>query len=283
MIEWILDSSGWPCAKQVMTHPAVYLDHWAIRKIAGRPDLAVRFTSALKACQGTWAISLLNLMEFIKMTDETQAAQFEALLEQSMPNIFFLEFNALDVIERERQMLNGGSRNAPYGDVMLLDVFARMMPDTPRPFTAKNLVTIIVQRRDELLEGLARFNDTIIDKTQLMREQISADKQFDKAVRGSHEVAKHQRAWLFLRELVGRLLLDRKSPITANDAMDLFHAIVPVAYCDFVLLDAAWVERVKVARERLIQHNIEVTPAKAFSEKPHGLADLFECLENYRK
>lgn len=48
------------------------------------------------------------------MTDENQAAQFEELLEQALPNVFFIDFNALDVIDRERIMLEGGSRNAPY-------------------------------------------------------------------------------------------------------------------------------------------------------------------------
>jgi hypothetical protein len=281
MIEWILDSFGWPAAKQTMTHPAVYLDHWAIRKIAEKPELAMRFTAALKACQGTWAVSLLNLMEFIKMTDENQAAQFEELLEQALPNVFFIDFNALDVIDRERMIIEGGSRNAPYGDVSLLDAFAKMTPETPRPFTAKNLVTVIVQRRADLQKGLVSLNDTIISRTQRMQEQMLVDKQFNKAVKGSQEVAKHQRTWLFLREILGRLLIDRRKPMTANDAMDLFHAIVPVAYCDFVLLDAAWAERVKVVTGRLKKYKTEVKSAKVFSEK--GLAHFFECLENSKK
>src|SRR5450759_509434 len=98
MIEWSLDSAGRPAVKQVMTHPAVYLDHWAIMKFAGEPKLAMRFTAALKASQGTWAVSLLNLMEFIKMTDESQTVQFEELIEQALPNIFFIDFDPIDVM-----------------------------------------------------------------------------------------------------------------------------------------------------------------------------------------
>jgi hypothetical protein len=283
MIEWTLDIAGWPAAKQTMTHPAVYLDHWAIQDIAASSELVMRFTAALKGCQGTWAISLLNLMEFIKMTDENQAAQFEDLLEHALPNIFFLDFNALDVMERERAMLNGGSRDAPYGDVSLLDAFSKMVPDTPRPFTARDLVTVIVRRRDELQDGLNNLTRTIIDKTQIMRKQMSADKQFEKAVRGSHKIAEPQRTWLFLREMVARLLIDRKNGMTANDAMDLFHAIVPIGYCDFVLLDAGWADRVRVIGERLMRHNIQAKPAKIFSKKSGGLVHFIECLENSKK
>lgn len=283
MIEWNLDSAGGLAVKQVMTHPAVYLDHWAIRKFAGEPKLGMRFTAALKASKGTWAVSLLNLMEFIKMTDESQAVQFEELLEQALPDIFFIDFQALDVIKREREMLQGGSRAAPYGDVLLLSVFAANLPNTPRPFTARNLVTVIVKQRDQLQESLARLNDTIVSRTQLMSEQMLVDKQFEKTVKGSQESAKNQRTWFFLRELLGSILREHNKVLTPNDAMDLFHAIVPIAYCDLVLLDAQWEHRVKVISERLILHNIGIKPADVFSKKLGGLEHFFERLENFKK
>jgi hypothetical protein len=88
---------------------------------------------------------------------------------------------------------------------------------------------------------------------------------------------------LFLRELLGKLLVDQKGNMTQNDAMDLFHAIVPISYCDFVLLDAAWEQRVKLVGERLIQHKIGIKAAKVFSEKSKGLGHFFECLENSKK
>lgn len=283
MIEWSLDSAGRPAVKQVMTRPAVYLDHWAIMKFAGEPKLAMRFTAALKTNQGTWAVSLLNLMEFIKMTDESQATQFEELLEQSLPNIFFIDFDPFDVMERERVMLQGGSLAAPYGDVSLLSVFAAKPPDTPRPFTAKNLITVIIKHRGQLQKNLESLNDTIISRTQLMREQMLINKQFEKAVKGSQKSAKHQRTWLFLRELLGSLLVDQTKVVTPNDAMDLLHAIVPIAYCDFVLLDAQWEDRVKAVSNRLIQHNIGIKSADVFSDKLGRLEQFFDRLENSKK
>ena len=269
--------------KQVMTHPAVYLDHWAIRKFAGEPKLAMRFTAALKASQGTWAVSLLNLMEFIKMTDESQAVQFEELLEQALPNIFFIDFDALEVMKRERLMLQGGSRAAPYDDVQLLDAFAKTTPDTPRPFTAKNLVAVIVKNRNQLQEGLVRLNDIFVSKTQIMRDQMLDDKKFEKMVKKPQEAVKNQRTLFFVRELLGSILRDYNKVLTANDAMDFFHAVVPIAYCDFVLLDAQWEHRVKEVSERLIQHNIGIKQADVFSDKLGRLEHFFECLENFKK
>jgi hypothetical protein len=85
-------------------------------------------------------VSLLNLMEYIPMSDESQAAEFEALLDQALPNLFFIDFQAFEVITREREMLEGGPRRAPYGDEDTLSTFAHNCPDTPRDFTAKGLV-----------------------------------------------------------------------------------------------------------------------------------------------
>jgi hypothetical protein len=46
-------------------------------------------------------------------------------------------------------------------------------------------------------------------------------------------------------ELVRILAAERGFTFTLNDAKDLFHATVPVAYSDFVLLDKYWTPRVR--------------------------------------
>jgi len=131
MIQWAFDPGGGLVAKQEFKRPAVYLDHWAILEIAGDPGLATRFVEALKGCQGTWAVSLLNLMEYIGISDERQAAKFEALFDQALPNLFFVDFQVFEVMRREREMLEGGSRRAPYGDADTLSTFAHNLPDIP--------------------------------------------------------------------------------------------------------------------------------------------------------
>jgi len=281
VLSWTFDAAGNLASKQEFKRPVVYLDHWAVRDFAADPVLAARFTSALKVAHGTWAVSLLNLMEFIQLTDQGQAAQFEELLEQALPDLFFIDFQAFGVMERERElaMRQGRPRPAPYGDPELLGVFADIRPDTPRPFTAKALATVIVKHRNRLASGLERFQNTIVERIELMRGQMKADAELEQRVKGSHQAAKAQRTWLFVRELLGSLLLDRDKNLTRNDAMDLFHAIVPVAYCDFVLLDGQWEHRVRVTRDRLVAHKIGLTPAEVFSKRHGGLEHFLQRLE----
>jgi hypothetical protein len=173
VIHWDIDASGVNLTlRQQFDRPAVYLDHWAIRQIAATPALAERFAAAIHGRAGTWTVSLLNLMEFISMTDERQAAQFEDLIDRVLPNVFFIEFQAFTVIDNERALIEGRTTRAPYGDVSLMMAFAETRPDTPRPFTARSLVGAIVRQRAKLAPGLESFKSTIVERIGMMREQM---------------------------------------------------------------------------------------------------------------
>ena len=60
--------------------------------------------------------------------------------------------------------------------------------------------------------------------------------------------------------------------------MDFFHAVVPVAYCDVVLLDKYWETQVERVRSRLAQTEMTV-PLAAVSKKANGLERLVLALE----
>lgn len=278
MIQFDLDRSGQLVVKQEFKRPVIYLDHWAIRRFADEQTLGTRFVETLKSSNGTWAISLLNFMEFIKMEDEGQARRFEELMDLAIPNLFFIDFMPFDVIDREAAILSGAPRNAAYGDVSLLKTFADTKPDSPRPFTAKSLVTTIIKNCHQLESGLGEFQGTIMERLRHMRTQMLANKQLKKRVNGSSKSAVDRRTSLFVRELIGTLLRDNGHEKVLNDtnnAMDLLHAIVPVAYCDYVLLDAQWEHRVGEVRNRLRKHGVEIEPAKVFSQKRNGIDSFF--------
>jgi hypothetical protein len=281
VIQLDIDAAGANLSvRQIFERPAVYLDHWAIRRIASTPAVAERFACAIQRRRGTWAISMLNLMEFITMTDERQAAQFEDLIDRILPHIFFLEFQAFTVIDNERALIERRTTRAPYGDPSLLAAFAETQPDTPRPFTAKGLVGAVVRQRARLAPGLESFKATIVERIGMLREQMQADKELKKRVRGSQESAIAQRTWFYVREFIGTLLVDRSKVIRPNDAMDLMHTVVPVAYCDFALFDSQWEHRVAVIRDRLLERNIPLKPAVVFSGKPGGLEQFLDRLES---
>jgi hypothetical protein len=77
-------------------------------------------------------------------------------------------------------------------------------------------------------------------------------------------------------ELIGRVLKDTPIKLNPNNAIDLSHAVVPVSYCNYVLLDAQWTAMVDDARRRITQAGGAIRLAKVYSKRGNGL-DRFLC------
>jgi hypothetical protein len=281
MIRWLLNDGGVLVAQQKFDRPVVYLDHWAVRKLAADPALGDRFATALKRTGGTWAISLVNLMEFIKMTDHGQAAEFERLIDKVLPNLFFIDFLAPAVADRERAMQEGGRRDAPYGDTQLFGVFAHSGTKSLSGFSAESLVTVIVQQRQRLEQDFDSLRSTIAMRITTLRDELNADASLQRMVKASQEAAQAMPTLLMMRELLGSLLLDPAKIVGPNDATDFLHAVVPVAYCDFALLDSQWKHRVAVVAKRFSDQDLSVRVAQVFCDRPDDITQFFTALETY--
>ncbi len=143
--------------------PTVYLDHWAVRKIAASHELVGRFTGALKSRDGTLAISWVNLVEYTKVTLEKTAHEAKCFLDASMPNVFFIDPEFFDVIRREDEFLKHLSEGKhppgpPHGDEPVAREFAVMSRESPNPLAAGNLFRMM--RSDKLVERFERLADT---------------------------------------------------------------------------------------------------------------------------
>jgi len=87
-------------------------------------------------------LSWLNLAEFTKLTNRKQAERAENLVNEILPNVFFIEINPFTVIERENELLNGGIPIPPHADTDFLRAFATLKPNKPNSvfqFTAHDL------------------------------------------------------------------------------------------------------------------------------------------------
>ena len=75
--------------------------------------------------------------------------------------------------------------------------------------------------------------------------------------------------------------LDPNAPISANDAIDLLHAAMPVNCCDFVLLDGPWAERVEKMKHRVAKTTMEMPMARCFSQRNSGVQRFLSELEAF--
>ena len=88
-----------------------------------------------------------------------------------------------------------------------------------------------------------------------------------------------QRGTRFIpREFVRSPLVNLMTKLTRNQSIDLLHAVVPVSYCDLVLLDNHLETQVDRVRSRLVSAGIRVPVAKVFSGKRDGITRFLNDL-----
>jgi hypothetical protein len=107
---------------------------------------------------------------------------------------------------------------------------------------------------------------TFVDRAGSLRAEYIDDKAFKALVDRSLKGRTAPRGtFVLLREIVAGLMRDKTAAITPNDAMDFFHTIVPVAYCDIVLLDGKWRDQVDRVRSRLDRAGVQFPLARVLS------------------
>jgi hypothetical protein len=79
--------------------------------------------------------------------------------------------------------------------------------------------------------------------------------------------------------LLRGLVLDQGRSITRQDAIDFFHAVVPVAYCDVVLLDKHWADKIERVWHRFSAEAIGAPLARVISKRDGGLSAVVSLLE----
>ena len=110
-----------------------------------------------------------------------------------------------------------------------------------------------------------------------MRNEYTVDQEFQSAVGRLLPNSQIERGTRFiLRELICPFLVNTHIQISRNHTIDFLHAVVPIAYCDFVLLDKHWRTQVEHARARLNAAGLSAPIAKVFSGRSNEL-DHFLC------
>jgi hypothetical protein len=274
------DSSGTALVIQTNEPPTIYLDHGVLMSIAEDTSLATRFIVTLKNQHGILALSWVNLAEFAKIRDQRQVRAVEQFVDAISPQLFFIAVDPWAVIRSEDEVLQGHKTQSKWGHVELLKLFV-IRKETPslNPLTGRDLFSNL--RDSRILRGLDKLGDQFISRIESLRKHYAEVTEFAKAVRkppkGSAVLPATR---LLLRELLGFFVKSTTKKLTRNDAADFFHAIVPVAYCDCVLLDGHWATQASVAAHPLYQAGQIETIAQAFSQRQNGLLKFFDALES---
>ena len=249
---------------QQIRSPAVYLDHWALRKVSENIPLSIRLGQAITGRDGTLILSWANLFEFVGL-DQRNVSCAERFIERLVPALFFLEFNPFKVIQRELSFVPNESAFPPHADMELLKLVFGLAPNGLKPITCRGLLDKARQAKGASIPTMKR---TFVERIQKLRGEYSNDSSFRKLVNhlGTNPPGLGTTD-LVLREIVGGLMRDNSAPINDNDALDFFHTIVPTVYADYCLLDGRWRDQVDRLGKRLGKRGARHSLATAISGK----------------
>jgi len=229
--------------------------------------LAKRVHEALTRRGGTLELSWMNLLEFARITDTSQVAAAESFLEEISPHLAFIEVIPQIVIDREDRLIQGQEATAPHADIELLRFFATFPRKSVDPLNPQGFFADL--RHPQLAHMCETFMSSLSNVIDDLRRKSKEDPQYLARVREVPRGAPVQRATRYIYEdAINSLIRDAIDvSSTSNHWRDLFHMVVPVAYCDFVLLDKTWAAKAREVIYRLRKAGHSAEMATVFSKR----------------
>ena len=257
--------------RQTMARPVIYLDHWAVRHFADQEADARRFISALHAARGTWLFSQVNLSEFIVMRDLATARNVEALIARAFPYFYVLDTVGDTDLLSGRNPNEPRSADAPNSHWILRDLAERALIGRGR-FHSRRFISDAIMHADTLLPLFKQMKEAIAQSVAEKRSSMLVDRPRKDFVprKGMHLKE------IFIDELLMEPEAQQGQKFKENDVADFLHAVAGTLMCDFVLLDLAWCNKVRVASERIRLADIGGHLGKPYSPRnvPGFLMDL---------
>jgi hypothetical protein len=233
--------------REYFKSPMVYLDHWALNDISLDESLRERFVNVMNAKGGTFRLSAYNMVELSKQADSSQVDTILNMI-SSITDCGFINSDAKEVIEKENELIANpelifeGKNPSVEIEIVVAHVLAQnfpikwhvsdiirtVIPELPTKAMVSSNIKFV---RD--MQSLLKVGRT--DRHHLQR----AEQRFRNYKRDG---AKYQRP---TREIYAMALdfVMRNSQMKMaeySEWIDLFHVVVPVSYCDIVMVDKRW-------------------------------------------
>ena len=263
--------------------PSIYLDQWALVTFSKDLNLGRKFIEFLKYKRGTICLSWMNLLELGKSSD-TQINSVKDFLEIALPNVLFIECNPFVVMDREEVLLGGVIPN----EHLVIDAeMNRELLSRPRHVQSLNLFSIDNVFSDildgSLVKRLESLQTTTVKFIRSQKRLVEEDPAHHKKVKNFLSQGRLPYDVRSSFQLICRsIFVDRNVSFEPNDACDFFHTIVPSTYCDFILIDSHWKDKVERAQREIIKRGLKTHHiAKAYSKKKQEVDRYMDELERF--
>jgi hypothetical protein len=267
---------------QIAYPPTVYLDTWALFDCIGDNDLADRFIKILNNLGGTLILSMVSIIESMAIDNQEQIRNLYKFIDSiGADKVAFLDFNFIRVIDNEKKYTKNNGQflkinPAPAIDLELLDAFIKIH----KPKNTLKVSEIFSAYQQDLENGKVleeNWEQSLFPIILRARNNINALSNAKKRFRKRKENANAYKfpCTEFLWEsCIDYIAINENMKMPNKEWRDIFHTIVPVAYCDFVLIDKRWKNFVKT--NGLNPPQI----AKVYAQR--NLSEFLKDLENWK-
>ena len=236
---------------QIAYPPTVYLDTWALFDLIEDDRLANKFIKILNNLGGTLMLSIMSVLESVGLKNQKQFQCLCDLIDSlGIDRVALLDFNFMRVITKEKIYKKIGGpflKISPAIDLELLDLIIKIH----EPKDPLKISEIILAYQKDLKSGKILKEDweqclfPIILRARNNTIALSnAKKRFRKRKENANTY-KFPCTEYLLESCIDYIVINENMKMPDKEWHDIFQTIVPVAYCDFVLIDKRWRNFVK--------------------------------------
>ena len=247
--------------------PTIYLDHWAMREMSSRPTLRDRFLAAFET-RGTLLFSSVHIAELAKNTGRSTDA-IRSFLDAVGPHWMVTLADPIEVIRRENAW-TVTSRRAPFVADTFFKTSGFLVRLSEGPVSLSHIVDMVRDEgSDAILANLTSSVQTLVANLNRFRQEYRANSGILSTTFPAQMFDKRYPTRFVFHQLM-RSLITTQVKLSPNHIADFFHAVVPLAYAQIVVLDKHWATQAE---------NLHLPENWVRIFKKSNLEDCFELIE----
>lgn len=210
--------------------PIVYLDHCALRHFASHGQRRRRLLTVLTA-RGTVALSWMSVIDLLG-NDEGPSVEELLVLFAEIGHAYCLTESDPHKVSRIASERRDPEREASLAERLTQDVLRDAgLPEGP--LRLDDFLHVTRRARAETAANVQTFKTRIAAALARFRQSYAAEPRPHRPT-PPHSPAAGAWSWLVTR------VAQQSFEISGNDAIDLYHAAIPLALYDLVVLDGRW-------------------------------------------
>lgn len=229
---------------QISPRPWIHLDHWALRHFSSTSQEKKRFLDLLERKGGTLCISWIAVFEIINHDKGKSLSDIIDFYRDLGNKFSFLQCNPMKVMNDEKNWKLGNT-NPGLDMETAVSYFRNIFGNELRQISFSQVIETIINNQEahkKMKEKLKEHKDTGLQEFSKHRNRYIKDPS---KIAPKIKLETHLDVTSYIYYETLKQYVKGNSKIEPNDIPDIFYTIVPVSYCDFVMIDSKWVEFVR--------------------------------------